>query len=217
MPRSGSGAPPSSTARRVGIARAQRPGGGVGHQVLGPRSAPSRTPDHRRAPTGRAPPDERDGRRRDDRIGLVNELRERVVEIARSGCAGRRWRARTLSAERQVVDDRHHASADGAGEQVVEVLDGARARARRRLPRANGAPRRCPATDGSGPAAGRCGRASRSSLSSSARTTSDAQPASSCAHELNAQRQVVVVAAVSCEHQRVDHGRRHAPAPGARA
>ncbi len=69
-----------------------------------------------------------------------------------------------LLVDRHVVEDRHHPLADVAVEQVVEIFDGARLRARVAMFDAPSARRRCPSTDRRGRAAGRRGsRRARSS------------------------------------------------------
>ena len=66
--------------------------------------------------------DEVNGGSGNHRIVLVHELCERVVQIARAAFQDG-VRVADLFGQRRVVQDRHHAFAHDATEQIIEILD----------------------------------------------------------------------------------------------
>ena len=66
--------------------------------------------------------DEVNGGRRNHGIVLVHELCERVFQIARAALE-HGVRVADLFGQRRVVQDRHHAFAHDATEEVIEILD----------------------------------------------------------------------------------------------
>ena len=69
--------------------------------------------------------DQQHRRRRDRLVLVVQQLRERVLDVARARPVDHVALADALVG-RHVLDQQHHALADVALEQVVEVLDGPR-------------------------------------------------------------------------------------------
>ena len=174
--------------------RRERPRGGVADGAIGGRPREDETSGRPSTRPELVLPRKGDGRRGDDRIGLVDELRQRVVEVARprpQDVVRRRAPCRRAAASSMIGITRRRT---GAGQQVVQVFDRARrACARRRAP-ANAARRRCPARDRSGRAGGRCGRACGRACRRARARRATAPRATSCLHDVESQRQVVVVA-----------------------
>ena len=116
--------------------------------------------------------DELDRRRGNHLVVVVDELRDRVFDVARAGLEDHVALAHAL-VRRHVLDQHHHAPAEVAGEQVVEILEraGAEPRIARGAARARTAS--MSSAEYSRPSSRKMRSIARSCFSFSARASSD--------------------------------------------